>query len=205
RRVPALGGEVYAYMKGLEESHGPPRLDVEGARVRPDWLYDFLQAPTTLRPWVKLRMPTFHLSEEETTTLVRYFAAAGRVSYPFVRPEEETQAYAHERERERPGYYETARLAVTGEEFQCVKCHAVAGLSEGPGREWPLDLAIVRRKLRPEWLRRWLRNPWDIVPGAAMPEFDWGANHPTFMDGDTDAQVRAIADWLMRYETQRER
>ncbi|MBI4575387.1 MAG: c-type cytochrome, partial [Planctomycetes bacterium] len=108
RRVPALGGEVYAYMKGLEESHGPPRLDVEGARVRPDWLYDFLQAPTTLRPWVKLRMPTFHLSEEETTTLVRYFAAAGRVSYPFVRPEEETQAYAHERERERPGYYETA-------------------------------------------------------------------------------------------------
>jgi hypothetical protein len=36
-----------------------------------------------------------------------------------------------------------------------------------------------------------------------MPEFDWGANHPTFMDGDTDAQVRAIADWLMRYERER--
>ena len=41
----------------------PPLLTPEGAKVQPDWLYAFLQAPITIRPWLDVRMPTFGLDD----------------------------------------------------------------------------------------------------------------------------------------------
>ena len=41
----------------------PPPLTPEGAKVQPDWLYAFIQAPITIRPWLNVRMPTFGLDD----------------------------------------------------------------------------------------------------------------------------------------------
>lgn len=60
----------------------PPPLLREGERVRPNWLYQFLQNPETVRPQTVLRMPRFNLSSEEAQALVNYFAAVDRVNNP---------------------------------------------------------------------------------------------------------------------------
>ena len=62
----------------------PPKLLTEGARVDPEWLRSFLSNPalsTTdtnrngVRPYLKVRMPTFSFSDNELRKLVRFFQA----------------------------------------------------------------------------------------------------------------------------------
>src|SRR5262249_41080437 len=39
----------------------PPILLGEGEKVQGDWLFNFVKGPTPIRPWLKVRMPTFGL------------------------------------------------------------------------------------------------------------------------------------------------
>ncbi len=43
----------------------PPRLLGEGAKVRPEWLHDYLLAPYAIRPASFMRMPKYNLSSAE--------------------------------------------------------------------------------------------------------------------------------------------
>ncbi|MBK8269665.1 MAG: c-type cytochrome [Planctomycetes bacterium] len=52
----------------------PPLLWGEGAKVQYDWLFGFLNNVEMLRPWLLARMPSFHLTTEDATILVEYFA-----------------------------------------------------------------------------------------------------------------------------------
>ena len=52
----------------------PPRLLGQGAKTRPDWLFGFLQNVETIRPWLRVRMPSFAITQEEAGDLVGYFA-----------------------------------------------------------------------------------------------------------------------------------
>ena len=45
----------------------PPVLYKEGAKVQSAWLFDFLKEPIALRPWLDVRMPVFHMTEDEAT------------------------------------------------------------------------------------------------------------------------------------------
>src|SRR5258707_13752753 len=58
----------------------PPDLSPEGARAQSPFLFNFLKDPTVMkiRPWVNVRMPTFHLTDEEANTLVTFFAEEGK-------------------------------------------------------------------------------------------------------------------------------
>ncbi len=58
----------------FDEVNAPPWLRGQGSKVQYAWLYGFFSNVETLRPWLKIRMPTFNLTDEETTTLVSYFA-----------------------------------------------------------------------------------------------------------------------------------
>ncbi len=64
-----VGGEIE-----FDEVNAPPWLRGQGAKVNYPWFYTFLNQVETLRPWLKVRMPSFNLSEDETATLVEYFA-----------------------------------------------------------------------------------------------------------------------------------
>lgn len=57
------------------ETDAPPWLRGEGAKVQHAWLYEFLHNVQMLRPWLKVRMPSFHLTTGQTRALVEYFAA----------------------------------------------------------------------------------------------------------------------------------
>lgn len=59
----------------FDDVNAPPRLWGEGAKLQHNWFHRFLHQVEPLRPWLQIRMPSFHLSDEESKTLVAYFAA----------------------------------------------------------------------------------------------------------------------------------
>ncbi len=58
--------------------NAPPLLWGEGAKIQHHWLDKFLHQVEPLRPWLQVRMPSFNLTKDQTTTLVEYFAALSR-------------------------------------------------------------------------------------------------------------------------------
>ncbi len=59
-------------------NNAPPRLIGQGSKTQPQWLFEFLHQVDPLRPWLKIRMPSFPLEADETTVLVDYFAGASQ-------------------------------------------------------------------------------------------------------------------------------
>ena len=57
----------------------PPRLVGQGAKTKPQWLYHFLQNVEPIRPWLKVRMPSFPIKADEARGLVDYFAGHSQI------------------------------------------------------------------------------------------------------------------------------
>jgi cytochrome c2 len=162
----------------------------EGARVQSHWLHEFLRDPKVkVRPWLEVRMPTFGFSELQLNTLTHYFASLDLVPYPF-EPAAEVD----------PSMVATG--AVLFGSAECVKCHVVAGKlpNQPPGNMAP-DLARARARLRPEWIKSWLKDPQRIVPGTRMPqnfpERPEDNVYPDILGGDQKAQVEAVTQFLL--------
>ncbi len=68
-----------------DPENAPPILVGEGAKLQPEWFFDFLMKPVRLRPWLKVRMPSFDFSQQEATAIVDFFTALdGRDSRPVI-------------------------------------------------------------------------------------------------------------------------
>lgn len=165
----------------------------EGSRVHTDWLHGFLNDPSDqVRPWLELRMPTFQFDEEQLNTITHAFASLDKVPFPYApRPASAPESVAHGRD-------------LFGR-WQCVKCHVVDGKLP-PGQEpanMAPDLAKVPRRLRPEWLTLWLKNPSSIQPGTRMPSnFPDKAEEnafPEVLGGDQAKQVEAVRAYLLTF------
>ena len=61
--VERRGGLVRDQYNEDNQSFAPPILTGEGWKVQPEWLFGFLKAPIPLRPWLQIRMPTFHFPD----------------------------------------------------------------------------------------------------------------------------------------------
>jgi hypothetical protein len=136
-------------------------------------------------------MPTFHFSDDDAATLVKYFASASRKSFPYVTVD--LAPLAPERAREAKALF--AKL-------QCTKCHVVGKLrpKQDPRSAAP-DFMLARQRLRPEWIPLWLRDPNALMEGTRMPSFwdmapDAPAPHEAF-GKDKQAQMEALRDLLM--------
>ncbi|RMH16346.1 MAG: hypothetical protein D6696_18385, partial [Acidobacteria bacterium] len=136
-----------------------PSLRHEGARVRADWLFDYLDHPETfpLRPWLDLRMPSYPFDEGELDRLVTYFAGRDGVAQHVRQPPPASdQALAVGR----------AVFATLG----CGRCHAGGTAREAPEpAERAPSYRLARRRLRPAWTRSWILDPQRWSPGTAMP------------------------------------
>ncbi len=187
-------GSIHAVTE--DAGQAPPALDGEGAKVQEKWLYHFLENPTVIRPWIRYRMPTFNLSEEELETLVAYFAhqAHQEVSYS-----------GKEIPESSPEKVATGKMLV--EKFQCMKCHQVNALSAAMGSSFLApDLRLTQNRLKPEWVKDWLKDPQALQEGTMMPGFfpDGQSPLPDVLGGDAEAQIEAIRDYLYRYEREGE-
>jgi len=58
----------------FDEVNIPPWQHGHGVRVRGDWLHGYLHDVTEIRPWLKVRMPSYNLSEEQLRKLLKYYA-----------------------------------------------------------------------------------------------------------------------------------
>lgn len=189
--VEKRGGVVRDLFNEDDQSYAPPILTGEGAKVQPPWLYGFLKQPMPLRPWLRIRMPTFHFNDDDAGTLVKYFASASNQSFPYLTVD--VPRPPPEKAREAMQLFAA---------LQCTKCHVVGklGPKQDPGSAAP-DFLLARKRLRPEWIPRWLENPNALMEGTRMPSF-WDpdpsaeAPHKAF-GGDKRKQMEALRDLLM--------
>jgi hypothetical protein len=158
----------------------------EGEKVIPLWLFNFLKNPSTIRPWLNVRMPTFGLTDHETASISRMFAHLDKAEYPF-----ESDYFKLE-----PATSEVlsggAKLFT---EFKCLQCHvAGAGKPERDAADLAPNLSLARSRLRPLWIEKWLRNPEALQPGTRMPGFfpDLKSPDKETLGGDALLQMRAI-------------
>lgn len=148
-----------------------PNLSGTGTRVRADWLLAFLKKPYKMRPYLTASMPTFNFRNRDDQILVRYFQATGN----------STAHFEHEGQLERAG---TATAEAGQKLFAghlCASCHQLNG-KELPvasklrwyhnmqvARRLAPDLADVKKKLRRDWVVRWIENPPLLMPDTTMP------------------------------------
>jgi len=161
-----------------------PFLTAEGQRVQPEWLFAFLREPGQygIRPWLHpewawgedvpkekmaLRMPTFALSNEDVTAIVRYFASWDGEDYPYqvVKTKELT-------EEER--LYTLTHMS-SPDAANCMSCHFAGEfpVARGQGELGKMapNLANVSRRLRPDWVKDWLLRPSNYLPYTKMTAF----------------------------------
>jgi cytochrome c2 len=184
--IEGAGGDIRPTING--QAFWPPNLATQGFKTQPLWLHSFVKAPSTLRPWLTVRMPTFHFTEEESATIGRYFSAVDKVPYPFISTDIATSS---------------ERLSNGADLFrvlQCASCHPTSNVvPEGKTAEdLAPNLQLAAERLRPDWVLQWLLDPQKIMPGTRMPTFfDQGQTpFPNILGGNVNAQIQAIRDHL---------
>jgi mono/diheme cytochrome c family protein len=111
-------GAIRRYYEGADAENAPPILVKEGIKLQPEWFFDFLKRPMRLRPWLKVRMPTFDMPDEETSAIVDYFAALDGYHLGPVVLEARGEAHAPRP----PGHPVPADAPV-----DCAACHPIGG------------------------------------------------------------------------------
>ncbi len=165
------------------EAVTPPPLTGVGHKLSTPWLRQVLSGGRA-RPWMALRMPQF--GPANVVGLPE-----GLASLEGVESEEE----AH-RVVPTPARIDAGRLMIGNKGFACVSCHDLAGtpgsVTRGP------DLALLTRRVRHDWYRRWLEQPQRIQPGTRMPTvFDGGKSLlEKVLDGTADTQAEALWAYL---------
>lgn len=178
--------EYYKEDPGL----APPVIFGQGRKVQGVWLYEFLKSPSTIRPWLKVRMPTFGFTDEEATAVVNYFQALDAVEHVY-RP----------KDFHKPDLSSAAAGRDLFDKLQCMKCHMV-GSQAPPGRaagDLAPDLAMAKTRLNPDWLIDWMADPAKQMPGTRMPTF-FAEGRPAVPDalgGSADRQIRALRDHIL--------
>jgi len=192
----AVAGEAWGWL--------PPPLHHEGSKVQADWLHDFLMDPIALRPAVVMRMPNFHMSSDEASKLVNYFAAQSNADFPYEYNSQRRSGYLAQREAAHPRLLDDAMKIVTNNNY-CVKCHSIGDyeVRGGVKAQGPrLDLAYQR--FRPEYLRRWIASPKRILPYTAMPaNIPYDGNDPQLQrlfPGSSTEQVNGLVELLLNFD-----
>jgi len=186
------GGYIRRFYPGDEINFAPPILNGEGFKVQPEWLFAFLQGPTSIRPWLKIRMPTFHFTNGEDDTIVNYFTALSDVNvlYTFI----DTNLIA-------PAELAAGVKLTTKDYFNCFSCHQQGDKKpEGPPSGWAPDLALAHQRLNPDWIVKWIANPSALQPGTKMPSY-YPGGPDDILGGNQDKQIRALVDYIFWFGT----
>ena len=191
----------------------PPKLLTEGARVDPEWLRKFLSNPSLsttdtnrngVRPYLKVRMPTFSFSDNELRKLVRFFQALSQQPMPYI-PEEVPVLTTKETDMARSLFSSTAA--------PCLKCHATGDPNHDKVATAP-NFLLAKERLKPDWVERWITDPQSVSPGTAMPSGlfkeqnnQWvfsGPTPPSF-NGFTGDHRKLLTDYIFQLTPEEQR
>ena len=191
----------------------PPKLLTEGARVDPEWMLHFLTNPALsdkdtnrngIRSYLQVHMPTFSFSENELGKLVRFFQALSRQPFPYI-PEQIPMLTAKETEM--------ARSLFSSAAAPCLKCHATGDPQHDKTAIAP-NLLLVRGRLKPDWVERWIIDPQAISPGTSMPSdlFRRLSNHwvfagptPSSFQGYDKDHTKLLVDYMFQLTPEEQR
>ena len=183
----------------------PPPLVHEGEAIEPSWLFDYLLNPAPIRPAVALRMPKYQLSADDAGKLVDYFAAVSQADFPYTSSQAGSLTEPSGAEPQRFDRFDRVMRLVIDRTTYCGKCHVIGDFSPGGDVQTILapDLEQVGRRLRPDYLRRWLANPKSVLPYTGMP-----VNFPPegppmgqeLYQGSSREQLDAVSQLLLNYD-----
>lgn len=225
-RVVAREQQVNPNAKGSEAwGWVPPPLVGQGGKTQTEWLHSFLMDPHMIRPAVVLRMPNFSMTSEEAQDLVNYFSAIDQVEYPYVFNERRESEYLRAQESQylqllqsesvsinedgvSPRFSDAMKI-VTSSNY-CVKCHIIGEYTpSGADRAKAPNLGIIYKRLRPDYLRKWIGQPTSILPYTSMPvnipynpdaEYLGTTVPQDLYHGTSIEQVDGLVDLLMNYD-----
>ncbi|MFT7678980.1 MAG: mono/diheme cytochrome c family protein [Planctomycetota bacterium] len=169
-----------------DESRYPPPLGGVGSKLRSAALAAVLLEGDGVRPYVKVRMPQF--GSEGVGWMVESFAEADLSA---------AEAQAVEAGGELPAERVVMAQHLAGREgLGCIQCHDFAGVPSLGIRA--ADMARMHERLRPDWFKRLLRDPASVNMNTRMADLWVDGRSPIadVLDGDPDAQIDAIWDYL---------
>ena len=155
-----IADKTTAEDKSLVLSFSPPMLDTEGRKIQPNWLFKFFNNPTMIRPNLQVRMPSFEMiSDKEWNSLIKYFQLKDGQTIPYETPHTIVKNSTKYKAGE-----------VIQEMGACDNCHFYGNQKpKQAALTWGPNLALVKERLRSEWLIEWYRDPQAIMPGTKMP------------------------------------
>ena len=160
--------------------------------MQPDWLFRFIKDPVTIRPWLRVRMPTFYFSDDDAIVVENYFSKLSDQKFKYQYVEDKKMPKEE---------YEAADLLFSVNYFDCFSCHQKGEKKpEGSPEGWAPDLILARERLKPEWIITWITDPQGFQPGTKMPAYYPDSCPPNIMGGDPDEQIRIMKDYLMNLD-----
>ncbi len=92
----------------------------------------------------------------------------------------------------------------TFERAGCYACHKTKGFDTNMRKPGPI-LTKIQSKLRPEWVKNWIRNPRAVKPTTWMPRFWYNSNNSTPEDAvRNETEINAIVAYLFANSDQYE-
>ena len=164
-----------------DEGRLPPPLDQVGRKLTTKWLATVFKGDGAVRPHMMARMPKFPATVVKSLPQ-RFAKVDGFSATPAAKV-----------------FGDTTRLAEAGRQLfdtGCVQCHPVRG-DHLPGVVG-IDLASIRDRVHPQWLRDFLLNPSALKPRTRMPTFfpKGRSANPAVLNGNVDRQLAAMWAYL---------
>lgn len=200
--IEGRGGLILPFTKDLAAKNDliarqlqPPNLKTEGLKIQADFLLDFLKNPggpnnatgPRIRPWLKIRMPTFPLTDEDRADIIAYFRAVDGIDDPY------DVVNLAALDANKVGHGETLVQNPTSQHgLNCRACHVFKGQTPAGNSMENIapDLANVWFRFRPDGVKVWLQAPQKAMPGTKMPGFfyDWDAKKDKSPNGPPSPQ-----------------
>ncbi|MEZ6046152.1 MAG: c-type cytochrome [Planctomycetaceae bacterium] len=170
-----LAGKIAAQVpgqEGLSESFVPPSLTAVGDKLRDDVLEKAIAGDQdrVRVDWLKVRMPKFKHSKEESSALLTYLKGHDRIpgNGPAVTDIPEIPQGSEEE------WFLTGQALVGARGFSCIACHQIGDFKPKkvePGARGT-DLKGIGNRMRKEFFFRWVQSPIRVVIGMEMPSFN---------------------------------
>ena len=195
-------------LQAEHRNYAPPSLYAEGSKVQSDWLFSYLQEPITIRPNLQVRMPSFNLSDDDWNAIIAAFKDMedNELSYESIHiVDEDSREFRQGYELVSDyGFYDLDQdlwVDAFNEGSRCYVCHFEGDVP--PGKDyaisdplvWAPNLALSKERLRPEWVKEWLRNPQHYMEYTKMVAPALYNKCPECLDGElTDEQYAQLKD-----------
>jgi mono/diheme cytochrome c family protein/cytochrome c1 len=145
----------------IQPTDDPPSLEHIADKTTREWIYAWLKDPQAYA--VTATMPNFKFGDPDARDVSAFLIAN---STPLAG---DTAPAISDKDQKTPD--PTAGASLYGESF-CASCHAVQNAAGNVvGGDVGPELTRVGNKVKPEWLRAWLRNPRVYDAGTAMPHY----------------------------------